>query len=630
MPDQSNSLSGIGIPPEDFERDEHYAALIIGARRKAAPSVGTPAINRHLGFWVPDDLTLNRGLWIEEIENFIVQLYRHLDGSGFHPVAPNVLTKDRLCLIHNSYPTKEGGGERAPIEKAKEQPTRHQSFFLSFQWESMPVNLRLELIDEYFSLSTSIDLSRCKPDDASELEESLGSVLQRAVKTFNDVATTRYRKAGTSRDAAARMAHEKKLKDSHRYIYYTVWENLHKEVFATPLAAGRPGKLGKVFADFRSFAASRGDKDFIALPGRTTTEHPLEKTIGNKLFKGKDAVCCVDAILPFMTADAWLHRSNDEQGSTIFPEQREFTFTSVLNGRCIYASALGAPPSHLQDRPMPLTYMLLSANHCPSELGQLVDGLHMLGTTRLAALYDLPHIMNAALKLRELEDEISKFIPGMMQGESAAAVAAEATKLANKLPDFSQSLAEIERGMKDRTPHIAGGLPFRVERSHYYQKQFKQLVKGLRIGRIEGFPTYDESVARRLGGVYDLINTVGLRHQRLRETLTTLNRQLRATELLQLQNLLTRYTGAIEKIQEGAEKALFLFLFPYYTSSYVLHYFDEHFLNEHYIVKYGILAICLIVGVAAAYREKLYKTRFWRKAVTARHERWQQTKDVTA
>ena len=351
----------------------------------------------------------------------------------------------------------------------------------------------------------------------------------------------------------------------------TVWDNLHKDIFAAPFKS-HAETLGQVFAEFRGFVACRDEPQFMATDGKA--ERRLEKEIGNKLFSGQNAIRCVDAIRPFMTADAWLDRDEDDERSAKSREAREFTFTPVLNGRYIYASALGAPPFDSRDGRTRLTYILLAANHCPSELGLLVDGFHILGSTRLAALYDFPHLTHAALELRELEGGISKFVSDMLQAKTTEEVEAADELLVEKLPYFSGRLTEIEQGIRSKNndkPQILGGLSFRVERSHYYQRQFRGLVQGLRIGRIQGFLTYDEAVARRLGGIYDLINTVGLRHERLRQILDGLGRRVQTIRTHKLQQEITKETTTIDDLQKSAEKGFFLILFPYYVSQVLIH-----------------------------------------------------------
>ena len=133
-------------------------------------------------------------------------------------------------------------------------------------------------------------------------------------------------------------------------------------------------------------------------------------------------------------------------------------------------------------------------------------------------------------------------------------------------------------------------------------------MNGIGIGCIEGFPSYSESVARRLGGIYDLINTVGLRHERL-------HRQLRTIEQLQLQRELKTNTETIENIQESAEIGFFLVLFPYYVSHFFgdiiekLHLAQSVPLAAGFRLKIDVtLMMCsIIVGLAIAIYLRLRK-----------------------
>lgn len=539
MPDQPDTSSPNRNPPEDFRPHMDYAALMLGARRKAAPHIGAPAINRHLGFWIPDRLALKREAWIGYIEAAFVRLYRHLvvcriPGVSTPSRQKKGSSEPRLYLIHRSYAVEGGDLEGEAIGQAAEEPTRHQRFLLSFVWQSLPVSLVLELFDEYFTLSITIDLSRCP--------EAPHTNLHKGIETFNGLASKRYVAAGGD-NAGNSVPEASEFAGAFDVIFNTVWQSLYEEIFAVPFAA-HGDTLGEVFAEFRGFVACRDA--FVTTDGEAGLSR-MER--GNKRFRRKEAVRCVDAIRPLMEADAWLADKKDDEG--LIPEPREFTFTPVLDGRYIYASALGAPPFSRQDGHPRLTYMLLAANHCPSELGLLVDAFHVLGTTRLAALYDFPHVTLAALELRDLEGKINAQLRGMMEETTGDDVAA-GNRLAREVYDHAQHLAEIELGIyagnPDKRPQIVGGLPFRVERSHYYQRQFSTLVRGLRIGRIQGFLTYDEAVTRRLGGIYDLIDTVGLRHERLCETLAGLSRRVQAARAHELQ----------ETIKEGTEQILVL------------------------------------------------------------------------
>ena len=127
MSDLSNSVSEDRSLADDFVHHHDYSTLMLGARRKAAPHIGTPAITRHLGFWIPDGLTLNRDQWIYYIEASFVRLYHQLtmlpktvSGISTSNVQTSHDSKPRLYLIDYSYPI-EGYGQPERIEGAGRQ-----------------------------------------------------------------------------------------------------------------------------------------------------------------------------------------------------------------------------------------------------------------------------------------------------------------------------------------------------------------------------------------------------------------------------------------------------------------------------------------------------------------------------
>jgi hypothetical protein len=67
MSNPSNSVSEDRSSAEDFAHHHDYSTLMLGARRNAAPHIRTPAITRHLGFWIPDGLTFKRAHFVSSV-----------------------------------------------------------------------------------------------------------------------------------------------------------------------------------------------------------------------------------------------------------------------------------------------------------------------------------------------------------------------------------------------------------------------------------------------------------------------------------------------------------------------------------------------------------------------------------
>ena len=179
---------------------------------------------------------------------------------------------------------------------------------------------------------------------------------------------------------------------------------------------------------------------------------------------------------------------------------------------------------------------------------------------------------------------------------------------------------------RGKTAQIAGGLAHRVERSRYYREQFGHIARELRDRRIEGFPRYSEAVNRRLGGIYQLIDMIGGRYQRLQEKVALLTQQLRTMESLQIQDAIREQTAAalslqnkIEQqteaavelqqtvvgLQRGAEIAFFLIALPYYFSALIIECFNKQYLEEHATTKWAIVALAVGLGVGLVCRKTI-------------------------
>src|SRR5438132_14356489 len=99
----------------------------------------------------------------------------------------------------------------------------------------------------------------------------------------------------------------------------------------------------------------------------------------------------------------------------------------------------------------------------------------------------------------------------------------------------------------------------------------------------------------------------GNRYGRLQEKLAAVSRQLRTTELLQLQQRITSQTTAIENFQRVAEAGFFLVLFPHYWTLMISEFISEKFLHEHPWTKPEILAGSFLFGLGLLNRKRLQR-----------------------
>lgn len=666
MADQTSTSGGT-----DFGEHPDYPILMGGGRRKPAIPVGGPAITRHVAFWVPRDLVPEHQTWVKNVEKFCLALYHHLD----KPIDPQ--TKEELPSYEPHTRSKKGGElhllnniyaaddiEGLNPRRIENQATRYQMFRLRFSYGSLPVQVDIELNDEFFTLSTTLDLATWKPEPAQADDRQYRAIanLADSISRFDEIATKQYRLAkddqsegvkNESRDAF-RTPPDAGRAAPYDEIYSTIWNRLQKDIFDVPYDKLGIGKLGGKFVDFRGFIAAAGEEDkFIADPGGFKRESSAARRIGHETFSEADAVNRADALLPWLKADKGFD-ALDTDTEADRTEPVEFTITDMLDHRAIYATALGAQLSRKRGEQGPLqgpvTYMMLARNQARWQLGRLIRSIHTLGTLRLAALYDFQHVINSGYEMRRLDTEFDERVgtrllgtlKGSGKAKSQSHLATETARIAEELFKLSDRLTEIGTDKSEITP-IAGGLAHRTERSHLYQRLFAEVIKDLREKRIEGFPMYSDSVSRRLGGAYQLIDTIGNRHARLHEKVAGFINQLRAAQALQLQDAIRAQTeaalevqkaiqqetdaslavqraisdqttasgklqGVLLELQRGVDYVFFLVPFPYYLSSLILKPFSAKLLEDHPSVEWVAVGGSWLLGGVLAHRESLKKT----------------------
>jgi Protein of unknown function (DUF3422) len=596
-----------------FRRHEYYDDLMGGARRKPALPIAGPAVTRHVAFFYPNYPGLKREIWVDRIEAYILALYYHLKNNKYAPYTRSLKNDDsRLHLLDNSFVVTETYAHNAkPI---RQRASRYQTFRVRFYYGQMPVSVSVELHDEYFTISTIMDLAWPPHDcDSHDTDCITTNSLIKAIGDFATIAGKRLTHTGqTAGESGLKQRHQADFTQAYQFIYETIWERFHEAIFEQPLKMTENAckcELGGIFADFRGFIAAIGDKnDFINIPGSHVSKYSLKQRIGEGNFTDAEAVHYADVLLPWLKADkGFAQEKQDTEPDRTEPV--EFTVSLLLRQRALFASALGAQLSRIKGEQGPVTYTALCKNTARWQAGRLIDRIHMLGTLRIAALYNLPHLIQADNQLRELEGEIKTFVsPLPEQSDDLEDEQPEqAGKLEEKVRGWLQRFDGIERQAEKGKAQIIGGLAYRVERSGYYQSQFKEHWDGFRVDRIEGFAPLDEAVNRRLAGDYELIRTVAEHHRRLQEALASLGRRLQ-------QDTIAKETRTIEKLQRGAETGFFAVLFPYYVSHVLIDAVErsklaeaEAFSDANRLMHFDILILVAstLVGLTLAFYRTL-------------------------
>jgi hypothetical protein len=618
------------VSEQRFPHHEYYNDLMGGARRKPALPIGGPAVTRHVAFWCPNDSKLNRDIWVKAIEKYILALYHHLKDQKLHPRTRSFKEKEqRFDILDNSYlEDDETGNNPTPLRNKDKGATRYQTFRLRFYFGSMPASVSFELHDEYFTLSTIIDLAwepvpndehdcatiaHLKKEDRTSIE-----LLTNAITEFNAIAGQHYQQAKLRQSEKNKTVHRQAFEECYCDLYERIWDRFYARVFREPYKKAKgtgAWSLDGIFVDFRGFVTTAGRGPaisgpnsralFIGGPESYQPKESLADRIGPKSFDDTEAVYRADVLLPWLKADKGFAEEEKEADRT---EPVEFTCTHFLQKRVIFATALGAQLSRSSNREQgPMNYIVLAANQARWQMGRLIDRVHVLGTLRLAALYGLPHLIKADADMHGLDKKIDDFISSQSQTSPPKTPTEEADALANELGAWRIQFSRIEQQPNESgKPQIGSSVAHRVERSGYYQRQFEELLEGFRSDRIEGFPTYKEAVNRRLAGDYELIRTVGEHHRRLRETLTGYGRRALTMRALGLTDAITRETKTIEKLQKAGEVGFWAFLFPYYFGGVVVDILEgTPFIETHPRLKPIIFLISFAIGVGTA----IYRSR---------------------
>ena len=251
--------------------------------------------------------------------------------------------------------------------------------------------------------------------------------------------------------------------------------------------------------------------------------------------------------------------------------------TEINDGAGIYVSSLGqqnkndVSPSEREKAPV--RYLLLAKNRNYRQIGRLVDRVERLGCYRLLALRDVDKLRKIGSKIQIIGEAVDRL------GE----VAANSDRL------LYQEVEEIGKDIQTLGKGVEGGLAYRVFVSGHYSRSLKEVIELLDVQKITGFETYEEFVRRQLYQVYDYIDELGARRERLQRRYNALVAR-----------------AQIESIDESSQKtnrlmeighAIELFAITYYGGTIVASISDGMGVSVHKAIIYiGVAVIWFFCG----------------------------------
>jgi uncharacterized membrane-anchored protein len=627
-----------------------YGEINHGAHRKPADLIGAPAFIWHQALWNPvAGDKQSRDKRAERINGYLTALHAKITSvdSGVSPELQDILV---------------------------EYDDRVRASTLEFVWLGVRAKIRIENHTEYLSLTSiidaSVDLSAVLEERRNELQSQplLSTNIRQKIENFRN---------GTHRPFNSDdLPTFPDLNDTHKFVYYDIWDEwffpeiLNADDYLSSSDDG-PLKIGGLrFADIRGFItceeypinrdeqkeedrlkANRGS-DFFLLDSRV--QGPFYKTEEERRGQWQRTWIPSEEWARRRLDNAWPFLSMARSRSPM-PGRTEFTVSRLLDGRVLYASALGPQPqlgTTTSGLERPVLFYAHSVTQCERQIGRLADRLCQLGTLRLAALVPLPALKAVPEQLTKVEDIINET---RNQTHQLIQVSKSGLTAPSELEtDILKNLEEIQRLMNDLsagrsvlTSAKIGDAPleYRLQRSAYYKTIFYSLFSGMRIKRLEGYQPYDEFIKHRLQSAFGFIESLEARIRAVRTdwraldqlylsaAVTVLTHQIdqqqrtvadsqRHLEDLQAQaveiqantqsvlNNTERAQNEIMIIQLVGEFLLTIFLVPYYVLNIWLHALNcehedwcaetdlwEGGLNVVTAMTISIVCLCLIVGV---------------------------------
>jgi hypothetical protein len=174
------------------------APMLMGnAQHDPAPQIGAPSITEHMAFWIPEGKVEDWAGWVRGIEQFAIELHKKLS-VGDHGFGIQGIKDGEVRLLKNDYSV---GGQEWKLKQSAESDaglydTRYETINFRGALGSLPLGIQLELHKEYFTLTTTIDLSLKNEENLYyDDSETQFDTVKTALDKLNQVLTDRYAKA---------------------------------------------------------------------------------------------------------------------------------------------------------------------------------------------------------------------------------------------------------------------------------------------------------------------------------------------------------------------------------------------------------------------------------------------------
>ncbi len=492
------------------------------AHHRATLNCEAPAITWHVGFWPErhndpqDALTAERfnerlRAWIEDRVQVLV---KRLLALG-QPPGARVPKTFWIDTNDNSL----------GIDIWTAKPKAEEFHLL---WRGLKVQTRIEIHPDYASATFVVALGRdsdnvgpareAEPHGDTPSQDEFVNKLHKAVADANDP------------DAAqASVASLLLYRDAWRTFIFDVLD-------ANELSHDTTLIPGEIFVSLRGVVLKLGETESHRPVNVLSVHHNGLSNTSEAARKTFDAEEADDAI---MRLERFLSRGDFKH------DDREFVAARIIQERAIFISPFGArslhevrdDPDHSDPRRSTRFAILTKGEINSRQLGRTVSQINSLGTLQIIALKDIPVIraVGTAIRLEnDVLDQCAKQLTSTIGGR-------------NWVPDTLElRLCELESRLDDVANLPTGGLTYRVFRSAYYANEFRRRLENLDAKEISRWQRPETFFAKRLFSVFDYIQNVGARMERLRRRISSSLETIQTKTLVDL-------TRGVHKIQRSGE-----------------------------------------------------------------------------
>jgi len=514
-----NSVPDIRRNPQKQTGPLHWAkdhlSLRNEAHHRATLNCEAPAIVWHVGFWPErssdpqdatsaDEFNLRLQSWIEDrVQVFADRLLALGQPAGAR--RPKRFYIDR----NDSLP-------EVNIWTAK--PKAEEFLIL---WRGLTVQTRIEIHPDYAAATFVITLGNETPDDAATAASEIDDYVARL------------------RDAVRQASSEdaQKASDGSLLLYREAWRTFLFDICrANGLARDTALVPGEIFVSLRGVILELEEES-----GNFVSVLNARKRESAKTFDEEDAHEMIGRFEAFLSRGSF--RRDD----------REFVAARIIQDRAIFISPFGGrsldeprdDPTHDDPRRSTRFTILAKGEINSRQLGRAVSQVMSLGTLQIIALKDIGVIRAVGTAIR-LESDVL---------DTCARALKEAIQNREQVPHSVElELCKLEARLDEVANLPTGGLAYRVFRSSYYANEFRRRLENLDSQDIARWQKPETFFAKRLFSVFDYIQNVGARMERLRRRISD------SLETIQTKTLvdLTRGVHSIQRSGEFLSAILFV------------------------------------------------------------------------